>query len=238
MKDRVETKKVEAPTGGHTTPNQEKCVSLGTYKASDRSLSQENFDEQNPVRGNHEKSSVDPPSNPPFSMDEGGSRGVPQKNISLSISPSEGNTSTARQVYVGLESIREEREEEDGIERYKKINSVIAPKRRYRKNVIRDRCRQFAQDLEAEGFQAGNKLHKRELRYWIIGLDLAHDKSTLRQYMERLLIYGYFILDKNGQYIFCGSTKPGQLTLMDPEKVRARIHGSLYQDRRIRRRSY
>jgi len=187
---------------------------------------------------------LSPPRTPPSPSNESSIEGSPQKNISLSLSPQVGNTSFSGRIHIGLETVEKKKEEEE-IERYKKINSVIAdsgssrpPPRRYRKNAVRDRCRQFAQDLEAEGFIAGNKFEKRKLRYWIIALDLAHDKTTVKQYFERLVIYGYFILNKRGKYVFCGSLRPNQLSLIDPKIIRARTHASLYQDRRIKRRSY
>ncbi len=132
----------------------------------------------------------------------------------------------------------EKKEEEDGIERYKKINSVIAPRpRRYRKNAVRDRCRQFAQDLEAQGFVFGDKFTLRDLKHWIVALDLAHDKLTVKQYIERLVIYGYFVL-KQGIFTFCGSRRPGQLSLIAPEKIMGSLRACLHTDRRVKRRSY
>lgn len=211
----------------------------GLHKAFPKeSLSQE-FSEQNPVRGKHERFSGDSPLRiPPSRSNEG----VVQKNISLSILPQQVDNTLLELGYGrrGNGETIEKKEEEEGIERYKSCNSVIGQVKvkRYRKNAIRNRCRQFARDLEDHGFQAGNKFDRRELRYWIIALDLAHDKTTVKQYLERLLIYGYFILNKHGKYVFCGSLKPGQLTFMDHRKVRAKIHMSLHQDRRIKRRSY
>jgi hypothetical protein len=108
---------------------------------------------------------------------------------------------------------------------------------RYRKNAIRDRMQLFAQDLEAKGFIFGNKFTQQELRYWIIALDLAHDKLTINHYFERLVITGYFIL-KQGKFTFCGSRRAGQLSLITPEKIMGSLRACLHTDHRIKRRSY
>ena len=91
-------------------------------------------------------------------------------------------------------------------------------------------------DLEDKGFVSGTTLDAKELRHWIIGLDLAHDKLTIKSYQERLLIFGYFIL-KNGKYVFLGSLKPKQLSFVDPKKIRNQVQSSIYA-KKIRRRAW
>jgi len=151
-----------------------------------------------------------------------------------------------------IESIRERRERESH-EIYKSCNSVIKPtlntteskhksesikpysRRSYRKNAIRDRCRQFAQDFYDHGFHEGVKLNKYDLRYWIIALDLAHDKIAVRQYLERLVMFGYFHLHKNGFYEFVRRLPEGQVTLLDPKIVRLKLNASLRPLKRVRK---
>jgi len=116
---------------------------------------------------------------------------------------------------------------------YKTINTVIPQRKRtYRKNIIRYRCQQFAQDLVNAGFPEGWQFDKKELRHWIIALDLAHDKNTVDQYFERLVIYNYFFLHDNGSYELVRVLPEGQFTLLDPRRIQKKLRASLRKPRR------
>jgi len=127
--------------------------------------------------------------------------------------------------------VREKREREPR-NIYKTINTVIPRPRRYRKNAVRERCRQFVLDLQDHGFPVGVHLHTRDLKYWIKALDLAHDKITVDQYVERLVIFNYFIPHKDGTYVFSSVLPAGQVTLVDPKVVRSRLRASLRRPRK------
>lgn len=134
---------------------------------------------------------------------------------------------------------REKRERDQDI--YKFNNSVIKPQQlkkhrgSYRTNAIQNRCRQFAQDFYNQGFNIGCQVTWRELRYRMITLNLCHDKVTVKQYFERLVMYGYFKILKGGQYEFRSLLPVGQQALPDLETTLNRLNASLNPLKRKRR---
>lgn len=97
----------------------------------------------------------------------------------------------------------------------------------YKNTAIQDRCRRFAQDFYDLGFNFGSKVTKRELRYRMITLDLCHDRITVNQYFERLVMYGYFKILPGGVYEFRSILPVGQQALDDPKVTMNRLNASL-----------
>jgi len=145
--------------------------------------------------------------------------------------------------------IIEKKKEEEDTKIYNNLNSVIKPtsntiknkhiqsvlmrKRRnplrhsYRTTAIKGRCRQFAQDFHDLGFPIGIKISKNELHYRMITLDLCHDRVTVNQYFERLVMYGYFKILPNGLFEFRSVLPVGQQALPNPKTTMHRLDSVL-----------
>jgi len=121
---------------------------------------------------------------------------------------------------------------------YKNLNSVIPSiqwcqkepkdyrppirlrKGQYKKTAVNDRIRNFLNDFE-KLFPIGCEVHKTELEYWIQRLQLANDRLTIKQYLKRFLLHGYFSV-KNGFFTF-NRKQPKQPTLHEIMNVKKQI---------------
>ena len=122
------------------------------------------------------------------------------------------NKSADLQLYV---NDNREKEEEEYPDIYKNLNTVIPSvqwgmdttrtvrKRRasYKRTAIKNRIREFLNELD--GFAllhdwsktrgvTPKPIHKKLMEYYIQKFDLAQDRLAVKQYLKRLILYGYF----------------------------------------------
>ena len=90
----------------------------------------------------------------------------------------------------------------------------------YKKTAVNDRIRTFLNEFE-KLYPIGCAVNKQELEYWIQRLYLANDRLTIRQYLKRFLMHGYFAVSK-GQFTFV-SKQPKQPTIAEIMNVQKQI---------------
>jgi hypothetical protein len=103
----------------------------------------------------------------------------------------------------------------------------------YKTKAINNRIREFLNEFE-NLYPIGCKINKHELEYWIQRFQLCNDRVSIKQYVKRFLMQGYFSV-RNGVFTFL-SKQPKQPTLREIMNVRKQIMTLRAVTRRPRRR--
>ena len=106
----------------------------------------------------------------------------------------------------------------------------------YKKKAVNERICSFLNSFD-EMYGIGYAVSKQELKYWIQKLNLANDRVTVQQYLQRFVMHGYFSVS-HGKFKFV-SKQPKQPTIAEILNVKKQIMSLRASTRRApKRKSY